>query len=444
MILARDVVGSWRILDTSSRWGYKPLESEDVFSVAVAKDLSFTVRFVDAKSKEEKNLVGRLKLAAYGNYDDVTTGVFAKYRQRIEGQHATDAWMLTRDTGVEGRFLILTVDLENGRGDFTAFLIPENRKTRLLKEDRKELVDLWLAANNKADIGGKVYGWRLPAGVNEDAREEKRLKSVRPTQKSDRTKSHEQFVEEVKAINPTIEVSERYVTRRTPIKMRCKICYSEWMATPIETLRGRGCAQCRQYALERLEAEEWEPKTMEEAIGLRVKELRRENYLTTETLGLLMGFRTGDIVHRIERGESTAIINNLKKAQKALEVSEEEFFDSPLFNIKDGKAGNEANIIQSAVVKRGITSRKVYEAVGTRLRLLRTSRGIAASKLASDLEIDERSYKDYEHAGDHVSVATLARAASYYGMTLSEFFDSPLFDSLADKDDSGNPDCSTN
>lgn len=247
-------------------------------------------------------------------------------------------------------------------------------------------------------------------------------------QADDRTKSHEQFVAEVKAINPTLEVCEHYVSRRTPLKMRCTICFSEWNATPVETLRGRGCARCRRFELDRIAAQDWQPKTMQEAIGMRVKELRRESYLTVETLAQLMGFRSVDIVYRIERGEAGAIASHLKKALKALEVTEEEFYDSPLFDLGAG-TGDAGHPVESAVVRRGISSRKTYEAVGARLRKLRKERGIALAKLVEDLEMDRTTYMDYESASDHVSIATLSRIAGYYGMTLSGFFDSPLFGS---------------
>ena len=57
-------------------------------------------------------------------------------------------------------------------------------------------------------------------------------------------KTHEQFVEELKQINPDIEVVGEYVNALTKIKCRCLIDEYEWEATPGNLLQGRGCPIC--------------------------------------------------------------------------------------------------------------------------------------------------------------------------------------------------------
>ena len=57
-------------------------------------------------------------------------------------------------------------------------------------------------------------------------------------------KTHEQFLQELQAVNPNIEVLGTYQTANTKIKCRCKIDGNEWMAKPSLLLSGRGCPVC--------------------------------------------------------------------------------------------------------------------------------------------------------------------------------------------------------
>lgn len=59
-----------------------------------------------------------------------------------------------------------------------------------------------------------------------------------------RTKTHEQYVEEVRLTNPDIEVLEKYVSATTPIKHYCKKHNIEWNVLPDSILRGHGCKEC--------------------------------------------------------------------------------------------------------------------------------------------------------------------------------------------------------
>lgn len=58
-------------------------------------------------------------------------------------------------------------------------------------------------------------------------------------------KTHEQFVEELNAVNPNIQVLGRYKTAFTKIDVRCKLDGHEWSGTPDNFLRGRNCPKCR-------------------------------------------------------------------------------------------------------------------------------------------------------------------------------------------------------
>ena len=57
-------------------------------------------------------------------------------------------------------------------------------------------------------------------------------------------KTHDQYVEEVKNINPNIEVIGIYINAKTLILHKCKIDDNEWMCSPSNILNGRGCPIC--------------------------------------------------------------------------------------------------------------------------------------------------------------------------------------------------------
>lgn len=60
-------------------------------------------------------------------------------------------------------------------------------------------------------------------------------------------KTHEQYVEEVKNINPNIKVIERYNGVNTKILHKCLLDDYEWQATPHNILKGRSCPKCSKH-----------------------------------------------------------------------------------------------------------------------------------------------------------------------------------------------------
>ncbi len=59
------------------------------------------------------------------------------------------------------------------------------------------------------------------------------------------TKTNEQFIQEAqKGINPNVELLGKYVTAKTPIKCRCKVCGYEYETLPANIIKGFGCAKC--------------------------------------------------------------------------------------------------------------------------------------------------------------------------------------------------------
>jgi hypothetical protein len=59
-----------------------------------------------------------------------------------------------------------------------------------------------------------------------------------------RTRTHEQFVNELKNINPNIIPLEKYKNVKVKIKCRCNVCRHEWNVIPDSLLRGYGCPKC--------------------------------------------------------------------------------------------------------------------------------------------------------------------------------------------------------
>ena len=57
-------------------------------------------------------------------------------------------------------------------------------------------------------------------------------------------KTHEEFISEIKTINPQIQVLSTYRNSKSKVALRCSICGHSWMATPNSLLSGKGCAYC--------------------------------------------------------------------------------------------------------------------------------------------------------------------------------------------------------
>ena len=64
-------------------------------------------------------------------------------------------------------------------------------------------------------------------------------------------KTHEQYVQELKEINPDVEVVGIYINSITPILHKCLIDGYEWYTAPTTMLNGCGCPQCNESSGER-------------------------------------------------------------------------------------------------------------------------------------------------------------------------------------------------
>lgn len=59
-----------------------------------------------------------------------------------------------------------------------------------------------------------------------------------------KTKTHEQYVSEVAATNPDVEIIGKYKGALEKIDVMCKICGNKWSARAADILRGSGCVKC--------------------------------------------------------------------------------------------------------------------------------------------------------------------------------------------------------
>jgi len=59
------------------------------------------------------------------------------------------------------------------------------------------------------------------------------------------SKNHEDFVSEIKQVNPNIEVLGKYLNNHTKIRCKCLIDGNVWDALPLCLLRGSGCRVCQ-------------------------------------------------------------------------------------------------------------------------------------------------------------------------------------------------------
>lgn len=57
-------------------------------------------------------------------------------------------------------------------------------------------------------------------------------------------KTHADFVEDMRLINPNLEFTSQYQTNKVHIGVRCKKCGNEWKARPDSLLQGKGCPHC--------------------------------------------------------------------------------------------------------------------------------------------------------------------------------------------------------
>lgn len=92
-------------------------------------------------------------------------------------------------------------------------------------------------------------------------------------------KPHEQYIVEIDAINPDIEVLEKYINSHTPILHRCKKDGYTWKIEPANILSGQGCPQCQESAGERKVRQWLEKNNIEYIYQKKFKDCRDKKEL---------------------------------------------------------------------------------------------------------------------------------------------------------------------
>ena len=57
-------------------------------------------------------------------------------------------------------------------------------------------------------------------------------------------RTHEEFVNELKSINPTIKVLGKYTRAIDPVEVECLNCHRIWSPKAYSLLQKKGCAHC--------------------------------------------------------------------------------------------------------------------------------------------------------------------------------------------------------
>lgn len=73
----------------------------------------------------------------------------------------------------------------------------------------------------------------------------------------EKAKAHEQFVKEMKSVNPNIEILSNYVANNQKVKCKCLIDGYEWGGIPHTLLQGHGCPECYRRKANRRNEEEF-------------------------------------------------------------------------------------------------------------------------------------------------------------------------------------------
>ena len=57
-------------------------------------------------------------------------------------------------------------------------------------------------------------------------------------------KTHSQFCEDLRTVNPSISIVGEYRNAKTKVDIVCNVCKHNWSAVPSSLLKGHGCPKC--------------------------------------------------------------------------------------------------------------------------------------------------------------------------------------------------------
>lgn len=136
-----------------------------------------------------------------------------------------------------------------------------------------------------------------------------------------RRKTNEEYVADVAAINPDIEIVDKYIDAKTKILHRCKIDGYEWYVRPHDILQGSGCpvcSKCKKYTHN-------EYVTMVSNINSNIKVIDKYINIKTKILHrcIICGNEWTAIPSNILHGNGCPICSTLNASSKRLKTHEQ-------------------------------------------------------------------------------------------------------------------------
>lgn len=89
-------------------------------------------------------------------------------------------------------------------------------------------------------------------------------------------RTHEEFVDELRDINPNIEVVGEFVNTTTKVECKCVICGYVWKTTPSSLLQGTGCRNCAHNRNSRINRVVDDVRTFTDSHELFVEEMYKD------------------------------------------------------------------------------------------------------------------------------------------------------------------------
>lgn len=126
------------------------------------------------------------------------------------------------------------------------------------KKTHEEYIRLVFEINQNIEVVGRYVGYDTPIlhkckidGYEWFVAPNSILHGIGCPKCAKKVRTHDDYVNDISAINPNIEVLGVYQKWDTPILHRCKKCGCEWMVKPNGVLNGTGCPACKESHGER-------------------------------------------------------------------------------------------------------------------------------------------------------------------------------------------------
>ena len=107
-----------------------------------------------------------------------------------------------------------------------------------------EIIGEYTGAWNKIECLCKKCGHRWKPAANSLLQNHGCPKCADKERGLKKRKTHEQFADELKRINPQIKLLSKYDVSTQKVICQCSICGNEWLALPGNLLKGKGCPIC--------------------------------------------------------------------------------------------------------------------------------------------------------------------------------------------------------